>query len=184
MKRAIQTSFEGAHSLSSVDANLEFLLAAIPVKWVTSPQPSAGRPRKDGRWPVHRPTPPLMSSWTVMPFQEGLAVRVYGFGSRVDSKPQTMCCWRTCEYLSRSDVLQSSLPHVQDALIDCERDSLTFECVTQIDKCQHVHCGILHLCGHRSHTSSTEVYYRGKRLLQSTASTQLYCSLSALQPAR
>ena len=60
MKRAIQTGFEGAHSLSSVDAELEFLLAffsTIPVRWVTSPQPSADRPRKDGRWPVHRPTP-------------------------------------------------------------------------------------------------------------------------------
>ena len=50
MKRAIQTGFEGAHSLSSVDAKLEFLLAFIPVKWVTSPQPSADRPRKDGLW--------------------------------------------------------------------------------------------------------------------------------------
>ena len=50
MKRAIQTGFEGAHSLSSVDAKLEFLLAFIPVRWVTSPQPSADRPRKDGRW--------------------------------------------------------------------------------------------------------------------------------------
>ena len=58
MKRAIQTGFEGAHSLSSMDAKLEFLLAFVPVRWVTSPQPSADRPRKDGRWPVHRPTPP------------------------------------------------------------------------------------------------------------------------------
>ena len=32
---------------------------------MTSPQPPAHRPRKDGRWPLQRPTLPLMPSLTV-----------------------------------------------------------------------------------------------------------------------